>query len=349
VIPALRPFFEEQVAFRLSDGTDVEGGVFIGSTEFLALETLREDPDAYDEEYRLWLAETWKPEQEQRRGEILALAGNAKRYEDLRAAIDRAQVVPLIGSGMSVPSGLPTWADLLRRVRGFTPCDVQELERLLGLGHFEEAADMLAASTNHRLLNERIDHELRRADDAEIGGAVRLLPLLFPRLVLTTNLDCVLEDAFNESGVAFEHVLAGAELARYRSVKGPSVRILLKLHGDSRRGEGRVLLTTEYEATYAAGGEIREEIALLYRTNSLLFIGCSLGEDRTVRLIHEVANEDANMPKHYCLLPMPASEEARIEREGFLTERGIYPIWYQGAHDEALLALLDGFLPDSGE
>jgi hypothetical protein len=52
-------FFEEQVEFRLCDGTEVDGGVFIGGTEFLPLEVLRQDPEAYRAEFDIWLNEVW--------------------------------------------------------------------------------------------------------------------------------------------------------------------------------------------------------------------------------------------------------------------------------------------------
>lgn len=341
----LRPFFEEQIRFRLQDGTDVDGGVFIGSTEFLPVETLREDPVAYKNEFDLWLAEVWKPEQEQRRAEILSLFGNPKRYTDLRVAMGRQQVVPFVGSGMSASSGLPTWSDLLRRVRDYTQCAPAELEELLQKALFEEAADLVAAHMNSRLLDERIEHNLRIDDPDGVSGPVRLLPALFPKLVVTTNLDDVLEHVYGRAEPKFGDVLAGNELGRYRTVKSAATSCLLKLHGDCRRPDSRVLLTQEYDSTYAVGGMIREEIALLYRMNSLLFLGCSLGEDRTVRLIQDVASADPNMPKHYCFLRVPEPDARRIEREGFLTERGIYPIWYDSPHEEALTALLDGLLP----
>jgi hypothetical protein len=50
------------------------------------------------------------------------------------------------------------------------------------------------------------------------------------------------------------------------------------------------------------------------------------------------------MPKHYCFLEVPSSQGQRIARENFLTERGIYPIWYSPPHDDALTALLDGLM-----
>jgi hypothetical protein len=346
---ALRAFFEDQVQFRLVNGTEIKGGVYIGSTEFLPVETLRQDADAYRAEFDSWLNEVWTPEQQDTRNKLLALHANGKRYADLCAAVSRQQVVPLVGSGMSVATGLPTWTGLLRRVREFTTCDPNELERLIQNCKFEEAADLLASSTNPRLLAERVEHDLRVDDPTTIAGPVRLLPMLFPRLVVTTNLDNVLEHAYGSCERWFKNVLAGGELAQYRALKSASLGFLLKLHGDCSRATTRVLLSSEYDATYAPGETIREELTLLYRFHSLLFLGCSLGSDRTVRLIEEVAASDSNMPRHYCFLPLPADDAVRIGRENFLSQRGIYPIWYDLSHDESLTALLDGLRATASE
>jgi hypothetical protein len=218
------------------------------------------------------------------------------------------------------------------------------LEELLGASAFEEAVDLIASATNSNLLSERIEHELRVDDPSIIDGAVRLLPAIFPDLVITTNLDDVLEQHYSRCDVEFNQVLPGADIARYRGMKTPRERFLLKLHGDSRRPETRVLSKTEYEAAYAPGSVVREELALLYRTNHLLFLGCSLGPDRTVGLIAEVAANDKNMPKHFAILPLPDSDSSRIARENFLSMRSIYPIWYDGGHDESIRALLAGLL-----
>lgn len=341
---ALRHFFEEQIQFHLPDGTLVDGSLFIGETEFFPVETLREDDNAYQAEYYKWLSETWTPEQDDRRNQILGLFANAKRYADLRDAVARRQVVPLVGSGMSVPSGLPTWSDLLRRIRAFTKIDPAPLEALLAVSAFEEAADLIASATNTNLLNERVEHELRIDTPDAIDGAVRILPAVFPDLVITTNLDDVLEQHYRRCNAEFSEVLPGQDIARYRGLKTPTRRFLLKLHGDCRRAETRVLRKGEYEKAYAPGGVVREELVLLYRTNHLLFMGSSLGPDRTVELIAEVATSDKSMPKHFALLPIPASDRARVDRENFLSERGIYPIWYEGPHDESILALLAGLL-----
>ncbi|MDY7091556.1 MAG: SIR2 family protein [Acidobacteriota bacterium] len=330
------------MVFQFRDGTIIEDSVFIGDTEFFPVEALRSDEEAYESNFSAWLDQSWFPAQRDLLGEILSISGNRKRYADLSAAVSRRQAVPLVGSGMSVPSGLPTWSHLLRLVSGFTPVDPVSLEELIADFSFEKAADLIAESTNVNMLNERIEHELRVEASAEISGPVRLLPAIFPDLVVTTNLDDVLEYAYSLNGCSFEHVLAGQGIAKYRSIKALGQSLLLKLHGTCRDPEGRVLQTKEYDHAYAEGGLIRDELALLYRTHHLLFIGCSLGNDRTVELVAEVASKDSNMPRHYAFLRLPDDSQVRISREGFLSERNIYPIWYERPHDEALYALFTG-------
>ena len=250
---------------------------------------------------------------------------------------------------MSVRSGLPTWAEFLTKVRGFTQCSPLELEQLIDRSAFEEAADLLADNTNPRLLTECVEHDLRISDASVINGAVCLLPGLFRNLVITTNLDRVLEGIYGLCDTPFEYILSGRDVAEFRQLKSPQERFLLKLHGDCQKREGRVLLSGEYREAYSSGGAVREELTLLYRNHSLLFLGCSLGPDRTVSLVEEVASHDMNMPKHYTFLPAPENGGARIAREDFLTRRGIFPIWYDLPHDEALTALLDGLYSDGAE
>ncbi len=314
----------------------------------MPVEILREDSDAYRSESERWLNDTWLPTLEDGRDALLQIDGNSKRYTDLLHAVERRQVIPLIGSGMSVASGCPTWSNLLRKIRDFTKIDVAALEKLLSAGGFEEAADLIASGTNPNLLNERVEHDLRIDDPKQINGAVRIIPAVFPNFAITTNLDDVLEQLYAQCGVSFAHVLAGVDVSRYRQLKNPNTRFLLKLHGDCRLPYTRVLLKAEYDKAYGPGQANREELILLYRSNSVLFMGFSLGSDRTVNLVSEVAKTDKSMPKHYAFLRLPESQELRIDRENFLSECGIYPIWYDEDHDTSLILLLSGLLAAAG-
>ena len=326
----LKQWFEDQLRFRLPDGAESDI-VSVGSSQFSASEILSEFPANYTAEFDAWLDGEWNPLQHDRREEILNRFSNRYRYCAVREAISKEQVVPLIGSGMSVSSGLPTWSNFLTNVARDTHCDFLKLERLISSSSFEEAASLVANSMNPRLFAERIEQDLRITNPEIIDGPVRLLPYLFPRLVLTTNLDNVLEHVYKACANAFSYVLSGSNVTRYRQLRNPQERFLLKLHGDCQSPDDRVLLFNEYEAAYGPISSLRDELTLLYRHHSMLFLGCSLGADRTVQLIREAAAVDQNMPRHYALLASPASDNGRIDREEFLTSINVFPIWYDFA------------------
>ena len=296
----------------------------------------------YEQQFYSWIDEAWRPQQSDIREDILDYFANRDRYVDLRSAIKRQQVVPFVGSGMSVPSGLPVWSDFLIGLGAFTLDDTSKLRQLVSSSSFEEAADLIASSMNPNLLAERVEHDLRILDSSAIDGPIGLLPRLFDSLVITTNLDNLLEQLYGLSEMPFGHILKGANIIAYRKVKSPTERVLIKLHGDCQDRDDRVLLSHEYERTYATGSTVHEELALIFQQYSLLFLGCSLGQDRTVKVIEQVANMCPNVAKHYTFLVKPSDNRERIVRENFLTERGIYPIWYDLPHDEALMALLEG-------
>ncbi len=142
----------------------------------------------------------------------------------------------------------------------------------------------------------------------------------------------------------FSHVLAGHSIGAYRKAKATSERVLLKFHGDCRSRDGRVLGKTEYEKAYCNGSPIKEELTTIYRNHSILCLGCSLGPDRTVGLLAEVAKIDPGMPKHYAFLQHPNDADALRDREHFLTERDVFPIWYPDDHDESIQALFVGMM-----
>jgi len=344
----LIPIFEEQLDFLRDEKghvlVDTHGNISIGETPLSPVAILKLDESAYKQEYANWFENQWLSQQKDMLDSILPTHANAKRFADLCASLKNGQLIPLIGSGMSVPSGLSVWPLFLRTIRQHSSMSEGELNDLLARWDYEEAVERLAAAMPGRLFDERIEHDLRIDDSNMVAGAIRFLPELFDRLVLTTNLDDLLERLFELRKKKFSHVLSGQAISEYRRARGASERILLKLHGDCRSRNGRVLGKREYEEAYRVGSAIREELTTIYRTHSLLCLGCSLGPDRTVGLLAEVAELDPGIPKHYAFLQYPKSEDELLEREHFLTARDIFPIWYPDDHDESIQALLVGMI-----
>ena len=343
----LQTEFEDQLLASIDD----EGIINIGDLALSPAQYLAADPTAYRSQYTSWLYEDWYNQQDEILQELLTIHANEKRFSELCLALNREYVVPFIGSGMSAPSGLPTWSNFLRFVRKFSPARKTEglrllsahaLERLLIKGSFEEAVDRLMKSMNTRLFNERVAHDLSLDDAKEVRGAILLLPYIFPKLVLTINLDQILERLYNEADLAFGERLVAANIHQFRALMAGSSSMLLKLHGDSQSVAGRVLNSQEYDNAYGTNGTVRTELELIFRTKVLLFLGCSLNDDRFVQIITEMADQDPDIPKHYCFLKLPDDDNDRLDRENSLTASGVYPIWYNGDHDASILALLVG-------
>src|SRR3569623_2485057 len=126
------------------------------------------------------------------------------------------------------------------------------------------------------------------------------------------------------------------------AVFGSGRPVLIKMHGKSNSGRGRILTKTEYEAAYVQNGMLQSVVQTLC-TRTLLFMGCSLSVDRLLTAInaHEAAKGHDRVPRHYAFLAAPAAEEVRRTWRAALANCNIYPIWYPGGdHDDSIEALL---------
>lgn len=225
--------------------------------------------------------------------------------------------------------------------------EIQELNSLLESDKYEEAASRLFGSMPAQLFNERFEASFRLRAAHNIRGPIRLLPLIFQSTVLTTNFDSLLETVYEAAKIPFETTLHGVNVTEFLRRRSSGFRALLKLHGDYATRHGRVLLKEEYDAFYAEGSEQREILAQIVRDGGLLFLGCSLNQDRTMTLLRELTRSGANIPRQYAFLPMPTGQNL-LDREHFLAERNIFPIWYNGEHNFDIEALLDGFISETG-
>jgi len=339
-VKVVETMFQESLQASINDRGNVEFGN--SDAEFTPVSILKSDEIAYRAEYRAWLNDVWLAKNKYRLEEILPLHGNAKRFSDLCSSVAANNVVPMVGSGMSKASGLPLWGEFLLGLSAYSGIDQQIIDGMLEAGQYEEAVDCQAEAVGKALFDERIEHDLR-LEESMLSGPVRLLPEVFPNLVLTTNLDDVLEHVYEVAEQRFINVLVGRDIERYRQVHALGRPTLLKLHGDYRRDDGRVLGVREYDEAYTNGAPPREALSLIYRTRPLLWIGCSLVIDRTVRLVEEIAAEDPSIPRHFAFLKLP-DDAKRIDREKELSQHHIFPIWYDGDHDDDLEALIVGIL-----
>ncbi|HEX8362133.1 MAG TPA: SIR2 family protein [Longimicrobium sp.] len=327
------------------DELNSEGDVSIVGSVFQRSRILSElEPDTYKLSFDEWLVQR-KYRLFERCEDILAGYSNADRFAALKRAYQNGTLVPFIGAGMSMPSGYPDWTSYLWSVQADSHVEEGELDVLLRKGDYEGAAQALYSDMGSNLFSEHL--QARFGLDNEICGPVQWLPVLFPDShVVTTNFDMVLERVFARSNQGFDRVVLGNALPEAVRLVTEGSRLLIKMHGSCEATADRVLLSTEYERVYADVGAVKRFFSRFIFGRSLLFLGCRLTIDRSLRAMQEVVAEEggANLPRHYAFLEL-ADDIDRVARTKELAASNIFPIWYPaGEHDESIEALLVALL-----
>jgi len=272
--------------------------------------------------------------------ELLSKYNNNARFLTLKNIYKQGNVIPFIGAGMSILSGYSGWTSFLYKLREETYISEDELNALISNGEYEEAAQKLFDNMPQNAFNEEIENEYANCKD--IFGCVQYLPHIFKEKVITTNFDCVLERCYENADKAFKKVMIGKDTEDIAKIMTVQNSLLVKLHGEADSATKRVLTKNEYNNFYTASNTLKLCIETI-TYNSLLFLGCSLSTDRTIKTMIEIADNKGhnNIPRHYVFLALN-SEDDRVARKNELAKANIFPIWYDANedHDECIEALL---------
>lgn len=197
----------------------------------------------------------------------------------------KQELALFLGSGVSVPLGLPDWKGLLTELNGaelddYSPAEAPKIAQRI--------ADKLGAEHVHRVVADR-------TAISDVSPAHLILAGLGVRQNVTTNYD-----------LAYESALAGTRgtdgyqtLARELAVQ--SKTWLLKIHGDARSPDSIVLTTSDYARLESEHRAMLAVVETLLLTSHLLFVGYSLEDDdfteaadrvRRIRALAEEPSED---------------------------------------------------------
>jgi hypothetical protein len=244
-------------------------------------------------------------------------------------------LVPFVGAGLSTMFGFKDWKNLL--VGATPPRLMRPVQRQLEKSDYEGAAETLLRDVGPDAFQNIVaasagDNHLERWTFDK--GTVSLLPLLTSGPVVTTNFDRVLERAFYVNGVPFESIISGPRPDLIVDALHGNRRVLIKLHGDWQDRVGRTFARSDYDAHYGESQPERKrellEAAerLLFSSRSLLFIGASLGPDRTVRLLQQVHREYAGI-RHFAIMKAPEMGREFDDKDKHLRRCGVLPLWYR--------------------
>lgn len=320
----MRDYFKQ----RIRDEIDAEGEVTVAGRTWPnshVFETMDQtDFDTYvDEVVQEKIAEA-----KQKAREILETTGCLPRFQLLCEKQVQGRVLPFVGAGMSMPSGFKNWQQLLKDLCVDSPALLARVEQhILGYA-YEEAAQDICDTLGADALHYDIDAHLGR-NGFTLEGPVRLLPKCFGSGCITTNLDLVLERVYTEAAWPFSNRVWGARLKQQQGFINPDENKLFKLHGTADENGDRVLTKQEYEQTYANDISLRTVLDRLAGNRHMLFLGCSLGIDRTVQALSQLKQDaDAAYPQHFAFLPLYDGTD-REARRVELGAANITPIWFR--------------------
>ena len=220
--------------------------------------------------------------------------------DEIRQKYQAGDVVLFVGAGVSAAAGLPSWAELVRRlvarakVRGEA---TDEMEALAAGGRYVDAIsaaeDAVGGPELIAVVKDALDDSRLVREVPEVGKAIASLE---PRLraVLTTNLDRLLERAFEGRWSDYHEAEAAA---------GQERRFILKLHGTLREPKTWVLTRSQYDRALYNDPLLQDLLGGLFRTMTLVFVGYGLADDDFDEILKRIrALSGGSPPRHYALV-----------------------------------------------
>lgn len=211
-----------------------------------------------------------------------------------------------------------------------------------GINTKRDAVKALYAAFDSSLAKER----------GKIPEYQKLFPKLFSGILVTTNYDKALESCYpsifsysyrdlnkkykpQKTSWLFRAVQAKLKQMQ-RTLDGqdniktdvsvPDIPMLLKVHGSIEQANSVALSRANYDVAY--GGEMPALFEEIYKNSTLVFMGCSLCEDRILDVIKSLKKNHSAI-QHFAIYPRPNQfEEEQAKRDKLVEEYGIYPIFY---------------------
>jgi len=301
-------------------------------------------------------------------------AENRVIYKDLLELMKKSKdsgdykVVPFVGAGMSA-FAYPMWKGALTELAkelGETHDSIKKL--FTENSNLEDVADILwnnAKKIKYQTETGRIikgtpiiGHILRykifiEADIKKVNmqqQAIYELACLFPNnLIITTNFDKALENAFSSNGKSISCGFPSSNhemLSKLASENNQSY--LFKMHGDIYGNTADIVFsTTTYDKKYKNSSKLKSILADIFAKKTMLFLGASLNQDRYLALLKESRNQkNNNKHSHFAILECDFEpDKAKIRREE-LMDYGIKAILYPKGDYDAVHIILEQLFED---
>ena len=237
---------------------------------------------------------------------------NQSVFEDLKKNYQRGSLIPFVGAGLSVFCGYLGWQQVLKKLTEFIFEDDIKVNasKMIEDNKLLQAAQTIYDNYPRMLIELRkiIDYDkIANCDPGDwYTSAAYVLPYLFDKsIVMTTNFDRVLEEVYDRCHVKFGRVVSPHEPDILSQIRQAAPHCLFKLHGDIGPDtydiDKLVFTQKQYDAAYHSDGPLMKELPLWFQNKRLLFLGCSLMQDKTMDVLQQVTKANPGLD-HYAIL-----------------------------------------------
>ncbi len=236
--------------------------------------------------------------------------------EDKRQTLELARLlakrdwVLFVGSGISRPSGLPLWSDLVSKMVERLGSEATELKDPL------EVASLFETIFSRSALIAFLQEHLQKPNSHPNPLHDSLLSLN-PPVIITTNFDNLFERDLEKHGVPYALVVSNGD---FSSVTDRL--IVLKPHGDLRQPDSLIFTRNDY-ASYPRQKMVNDELCLLAGKHSFFFVGYSLGDPDLEHQLQWILDAQGNLARSHYLV---VDKINPLRRHAFRDQRKIQTI-----------------------
>ncbi|WP_420001503.1 SIR2 family protein [Acinetobacter sp. LF10] len=307
------------------------------------------DPTAYLDELGRWMGQEIL-DQHSAIKDYLHESDQINIFNRFVDVLKKKRVAPFIGAGVSKPYNYPLWGeaihDIIKKLEGISASEekagkpinnsLNEIKELFAQKDYIATVQKLYEH-NKVIVDNTINSKFDGAEHRLLKGILELVPQLTDGCVITTNFDKLLETVFEVRHKPFQGFMHGIQLhSSFASKLVQGSRCILKLHGTFDANETYIFSKQQYDDAYGHGcldytKPLAKVLRQIFISHSLVFIGCSLEQDRTLELFLDVVNSNVfDIPNHFAFLP-EVDGGAKVHKETLISGANIKPIWYQVA------------------
>ncbi len=292
------------------------------------------------------------------RSNPFASVGNRHAADALFDAIKTARCSALIGAGLSIAAGYPSWDELLRtfddavrRSGGYYDSAIAWLsESQDPLWRAQELRRQMGEDRYFALLRETFRPK-RTLNGTPMVDRVVGLPF---KHYLTTNFDCLLEEALLRKTQLMPTVVDWSNdsdvsefLFRLQDPQYDSC--VVHLHGRYNDPANIILTDRDYTNRYQVTNSIAQKLISIFATQTVVFVGFSLNDPALNHILRQTKLAlGAGSIRHFAILGLTTWNDTSesMARYRFVSLYGIEPVFYpvEGDHEQLgnILQFLNG-------